>query len=62
MPFDGNKLWGIDKVISEKQIIKLISKVYPLSPIIRESGSTANLYSFDKTFIEPKRSDICELD
>ncbi len=48
MPFDGNKLWGVDKVISEKQIIKLISKVYQLYPIPREFGSTANLYSFDK--------------
>ena len=46
MPFDGKRLWGMDRVFSGEEIIKEISKEYPLSKLSREHGSTAEVYAF----------------
>ena len=46
MPFDGQKLWGTEKVVSGKEIISIIRERYELTPIPRESGSTAKVFRF----------------
>lgn len=46
MPFDGQRLWGMEKVVSGKEIIERIRDQYQLEPIPREPGSTANVYRF----------------
>jgi len=46
MPFDGERMWGMEKVVSGKEIIERISKRYELIPESREHGSTARLYKF----------------
>ena len=44
MPFDGERLWGREKVFSGKEIVDKLREHYNLEPIARESGSTAQLY------------------
>ena len=46
MPFDGERMWGKEKVVSGKEIIEQISERYELIPESRERGSTARLYKF----------------
>jgi cyclic pyranopterin phosphate synthase len=46
MPFDGQKLWGTEKVVSGKEILHIIRERYDLIPIPRESGSTARIFRF----------------
>ena len=46
MPFDGQRLWGMEKVVSGKEIIQRIREQYELIPVPRESGSTAKVYKF----------------
>ena len=46
MPFDGERMWGKEKVVSGKEIIERISERYELIPESRERGSTARLYKF----------------
>lgn len=46
MPFDGQHLWGIDKVVSGKEIVDTIRGRYELVPLPREGGSTAKIYRF----------------
>ena len=46
MPFDGQRLWGMEKVVSGKEIIQRIREQYGLIPVPRESGSTAKVYKF----------------
>lgn len=46
MPFDGKKLWGMEKVFSGKSIIDRISTKFSLTKCLREPGSTAETYSF----------------
>lgn len=46
MPFDGERMWGMEKVVSGKEIVDRIRKRYNLIPESRESGSTARLYKF----------------
>jgi cyclic pyranopterin phosphate synthase len=46
MPFDGQKLWGTEKVVSGKEIISIIRERYELTPIPRERGSTAKIFRF----------------
>jgi len=46
MPFDGQRLWGMDKVVSGKEIVDTIRENYELTPIPRENGSTAKVYGF----------------
>jgi len=46
MPFDGERMWGMGKVVSGKEIIERVSSRYKLIPESRESGSTAKLYRF----------------
>jgi cyclic pyranopterin phosphate synthase len=47
MPFDGQRLWGMEKVVSGKEIIEKIRAQYGLVPIPRENGSTAKNYKFE---------------
>jgi len=47
MPFDGTKLWDVQRVITGNEIVEKINKVYPLLKIEREAGSTAIVYSFE---------------
>jgi cyclic pyranopterin phosphate synthase len=46
MPFDGERMWGKEKVVSGKEIVERISERYELIPESREHGSTARLYKF----------------
>lgn len=46
MPFDGQHMWGMEKVVSGKEIIAKISERYELVEVPRESGSTAAVYRF----------------
>lgn len=46
MPFDGQRLWGMEKVVSGREIIRTIQDHFDLEPIPRETGSTAKIYRF----------------
>ncbi|HKM76163.1 MAG TPA: GTP 3',8-cyclase MoaA [Candidatus Bathyarchaeia archaeon] len=46
MPFDGERMWGMEKVVSGKEIVERISERHELIPESREHGSTARLYKF----------------
>ncbi len=47
MPFDGQRLWGMEKVVSGKEIVEKIHDHYGLVPLPRENGSTAAVYRFE---------------
>jgi len=44
MPFDGQHLWGMEKVFSGKEIVGKLREHYELELMPRESGSTAQIY------------------
>jgi cyclic pyranopterin phosphate synthase len=46
MPFDGQRLWRTEKVVSGKEILERIRESYDLIPAPRPSGSTAKTYRF----------------
>ena len=46
MPFDGQHHWGMEKVVSGKEIVARIQEKYDLVPLPRAAGSTAQLYRF----------------
>jgi cyclic pyranopterin phosphate synthase len=46
MPFDGRRLWGMEKVMSGHEILQKIQERYKLIPLPHESGSTAKNYRF----------------
>lgn len=46
MPFDGRKLWRPELLVSGDEIISKIESFYPLVPLPREQGSTAQVYKF----------------
>ena len=46
MPFDGQRLWGTEKVVSGKEILAAVRERYDLVPVPRMSGSTANIFKF----------------
>jgi cyclic pyranopterin phosphate synthase len=46
MPFDGQHMWGMEKVVSGREIIEKICEQYELVKVPRESGSTAETYRF----------------
>ncbi len=48
MPFDGERMWENEKVVSGREIIERIREHYEIIPLPREKGSTANLYRFAK--------------
>lgn len=45
MPFDGNKMWGFEKVMTGEEILKIIRKKYEFTELPRTPGSTANYYT-----------------
>jgi len=47
MPFDGQHHWGMEKVVSGKEILERIRERYELVPAPRPAGSTAQLYKFE---------------
>ncbi len=47
MPFDGNKVWGFEKVFTGREIIERISEKFPMIALPREQGSTAKIYKFE---------------
>jgi cyclic pyranopterin phosphate synthase len=47
MPFDGQHLWGMDKVVSGNEIVEKIREQYDLESVPRQTGSTAKLYKFE---------------
>jgi len=47
MPFDGQKHWGMEKVVSGEEILKRIREHYELLPVPRANGSTAQNYKFE---------------
>jgi cyclic pyranopterin phosphate synthase len=46
MPFDGERMWGMEKVMSGNEIIQRIRERYELLLVPRENGSTAKIYRF----------------
>jgi cyclic pyranopterin phosphate synthase len=46
MPFDGTKLWDVERLVSGEEIIKRVRAKYELVPLKREHGSTADNYRF----------------
>jgi cyclic pyranopterin phosphate synthase len=46
MPFDGQRLWGTEKVVSGKEILAAISEHYEILAVPRTSGSTAKIFRF----------------
>ena len=46
MPFDGEGMWEMEKVVSGKEILQRIRERYELIPVPREKGSTAKVYRF----------------
>ena len=48
MPFDGQKLWGMEKVVSGSEIVNKIQERYKLVPLPRQNGSTAQNYKFEE--------------
>jgi len=46
MPFDGERMWGMEKVFSGKEIVERIRERYKLLPVSRENGSTAKNFKF----------------
>jgi len=44
MPFDGQHLWGMEKVFSGKEIVSKLTEQFDLELLPRESGSTAKIY------------------
>ncbi len=44
MPFDGQRLWGMEKVFSGKEIVSKLREHYELKLMPRETGSTAQIY------------------
>jgi len=46
MPFDGERHWGMDKVVSGNEIVEKIREHYELDSVPRQAGSTAKLYKF----------------
>jgi cyclic pyranopterin phosphate synthase len=46
MPFDGQRLWGMEKVVSGDEILQKIRERYSLIPLPHENGSTAKNYKF----------------
>ena len=44
MPFDGQRHWGMDRVVSGKEIVEKIREKYDLVQVPRPAGSTAQLY------------------
>jgi len=46
MPFDGERMWGMEKVVSGKEILARIRVAPEIVPIEREAGSTARIYKF----------------
>jgi cyclic pyranopterin phosphate synthase len=46
MPFDGKRLWGMEKVVSGKEILGKIREHYDLIPLPHENGSTAKNFRF----------------
>jgi len=46
MPFDGQRLWGMEKVVGGKEILERLEERYELVAVPRERGSTAGIYQF----------------
>jgi len=46
MPFDGQRLWGMDKVVSGNEILEKIRARYELTMLPREDGSTSQVYRY----------------
>jgi cyclic pyranopterin phosphate synthase len=46
MPFDGQRLWGVEKVVSGKEILQKLHERWSLVPLPHENGSTAKSYRF----------------
>ena len=46
MPFDGQRMWGMEKVVSGMDIVSRLRERFELCLEPRESGSTAQIYRF----------------
>ncbi len=46
MPFDGQHLWQPERLVPGDEIVRTIERVYPLEPLPREGGATAQGYRF----------------
>lgn len=48
MPFDGQRMWEVEKVVSGKEILDRLRENYQLSIEQREIGSTSQTYRIDE--------------
>ncbi|MBI2184832.1 MAG: GTP 3',8-cyclase MoaA [Thaumarchaeota archaeon] len=46
MPFDGTKIWDVERVVSGREIIQKIQTAYDLLELPKEYGSTSKVYKF----------------
>lgn len=46
MPFDGERLWNLERVVKATEMLDILSKRYRLYPKAREHGSTTRYYGF----------------
>ncbi len=46
MPFDGERVWSLDRVVPAREIIERLRRSYGLQEKPRERGSTARYYGF----------------
>lgn len=46
MPFDGQKYWSMERVVSGDEVIEKIRTRYKILPLPREPSSTAKVYKF----------------
>ncbi len=46
MPFDGERVWSLDRVVPGREIVERLRKSYGLQEKHRERGSTARYYGF----------------
>jgi GTP 3',8-cyclase len=64
MPLDADHAWSEDRVLTGKELRRMIDSVYPLEPISRESHATARRYRFrdgkgEIGFINPVSEPFC---
>jgi cyclic pyranopterin phosphate synthase len=64
MPLDADHAWSEDRVLTGREIRRMIDLVYPLEPLGRQSHATAKIYRFrdgkgEVGFINPVSEPFC---
>jgi cyclic pyranopterin phosphate synthase len=64
MPLDGDRAWGMERVLTGEEIRAAVDAVFPLEPLPREPSATARVYRFADGrgaigFINPVSEPFC---